>query len=89
MTVYSHLSCSLSQILQITVGSKTIQSFNFICLGSTRFVLINVLTLMGTINPNVWAKPMPENAKISLPVKVRRLNTSLLKLPDMSLENLA
>ena len=44
---------------------------------------------MGTINPNVWAKPMPENAKMSLPVKVRRLNTSLLKRPDMSLENLA
>jgi len=42
---------------------------------------------MGTINLKVWDKPMPENAKMPLPVEVRRLKTSLFKLPDMSLEN--
>ena len=44
-----------------------------ICLGATKFVLLNVSTLIQTIYPKLCSKLLPKNAKCPLPVGVRVL----------------
>ena len=51
-----------------------------ICLERYQFVLLSVFTLVETICPQIWAKPLPKNAKRLLPGDERRSKTSLLKL---------
>ena len=54
----------------------------FMCLDANKFVLLSVFTLIRTIYPSVWTKPVPNNAiKSPPPVDVRRSKTLLLKLP--------
>ena len=41
------------------------ESFSLIvCLDDTKFVLFRVFTLIETICPKMWAKPLPKNAKV-------------------------
>ena len=35
-----------------------------VCLDDTKFVLFRVFTLIETICPKMWAKPLPKNAKV-------------------------
>lgn len=53
-----------------------------ICLDATKFVLlpVSVFTVIATTCPKIWTKPLPMNAKSSLPVDERRSQMSLLKL---------
>ena len=51
-----------------------------IWLEATKFVLLSVFTLIETIWPKIWAKPLPMNEKDPLPVDLRRSKTSLLKV---------
>ena len=54
----------------------------FMCLDANKFVLLSVFTLIRTIYPSVWTKPVPNDAnKSPPPVDVRRSKTLLLKLP--------
>ena len=54
----------------------------FMCLDANKFVLLSVFTLIKTIYPSVWTKPVPNDANKSPPsVDVRRSKTLLLKLP--------
>ena len=54
----------------------------FMCLDANKFVLLSVFTLIRTIYPSVWTKPVPNDANKSPPsVDVRRSKTLLLKLP--------
>ena len=53
----------------------------FICLGANKFVLPSFFSLIKTIYPRVWTKPLPNDAKSPLPVDIRRFKTLLLKLP--------
>ena len=43
-----------------------------ICIEATKFVLLSVVTLIETICPNLWAKPLPKNSISPLLVNVRR-----------------
>ena len=56
----------------------------FICLDANKFVLLSFFSLMKRIYPRVSNKPLPNDAKGSLPVDVRRSTTLLLKLPTAS-----
>ena len=53
----------------------------FICLDTTKFVLLSFFSPMKTIYLRVSTKPQPNAAKSQLPVDVRRSKTLLLKLP--------
>ena len=53
----------------------------FICLDANKLVLLSFFSLLKTIYPRVSTKPLPSDAKSSLPVDVRRSKTLLLKLP--------
>ena len=53
---------------------------HLICLGANKFVLLSVFTLKETICPKIWSKRRLKSAKGPLPVDVRRLKTSLLKV---------
>ena len=53
----------------------------FICLDTTKFVLLSFFSPIKTIYPRVSTKPQPNAAKSPLPVDVRRSKTLLLKLP--------
>ena len=53
----------------------------FICLDANKLVLLSFFSLLKTIYPRVSTKPLPNDAKSSLPVDVRRSKTLLLKLP--------
>ena len=53
----------------------------FICLDTTKFVLLSFFSLIKTIYLRVSTKPQPNAAKSPLPVDVRRSKTLLLKLP--------
>ena len=54
----------------------------FICLDANKFLLlISFFLLIKTIYPRVSTKPLPNDAKIPLPVDVRGSKTLLLKLP--------
>ena len=55
----------------------------FICLNASKFVLLSFFSLIKTIYPRVWTKPLPNDAKSPLPVDVRRSKTLLLKLPTI------
>ena len=44
----------------------------FICLDANKFVLLNFFFLIKTIYPKVSTKTLPNDAKIPLPVDVRR-----------------
>lgn len=50
----------------------------FIYLDADKSVLLSVSTLTETTFPKIWAKPIPKNANIPLPVNARRSKTSLL-----------
>ena len=53
----------------------------FICLDTTKFVLLSFFSPIKTIYLRVSTKPQPNAAKSPLPVDVRRSKTLLLKLP--------
>ena len=53
----------------------------FICLDANKLVLLSFFSLLKTIYPRVWTKPLPNDAKSPLPVDVRRSKTLFLKLP--------
>ena len=59
-----------------------------ISLGATVFVLLSVLILIETICPKIWTKLRLKSAKSPLPVDVRRSKASLLKLPNLLLEEI-
>ena len=50
----------------------------FICLDANKLVLLSFFSLLKTIYPRVSTKPLPNDAKIPLPVDVRRSKTLLL-----------
>ena len=52
----------------------------FICLDTTKFVLLSVFSPIKTLYQRVSTKPQPNAAKSPLPVDVRRSKTLLLKL---------
>ena len=52
-----------------------------VCLDANKFVLLSFFALIKTIYPRVSTEPLPNDAKSSLPVDVRRSKTLLLKLP--------
>ena len=54
-----------------------------ICYETTKFVLLSVFILIGTICPKISAKPMRKNAKSPFPVDMRRL--IFLIFPQFSL----
>ena len=54
----------------------------FICLDTTKFILLSFLSPIKTIHPTVSTKPQPNAAKSPLPADVRRSKTLLLKLPN-------
>ena len=47
----------------------------FICLDANKFVLLSFFSLIKTIYPRVWTKPLPNDAKSPLPVDVRHSKT--------------
>ena len=53
----------------------------FICLDTTKFVLLSFFSPIKTIYLRVSTKPQPNAAKSPLPVEVCRSKTLLLKLP--------
>ena len=53
----------------------------FICLEADKFALLSSFSLIKRIYPRFWTKPLPNDAKISLPVDVRRSKTLLLTRP--------
>ena len=53
-----------------------------ICLDANKFVLLSFFSLIKTIYQRVLTKPLPNDAKRSLPVDVRRSKMLLLKLPS-------
>ena len=53
--------------------------FLFICLDAIKFSLLTFFSLLKTIYPRVLTKPLPSDAKSSLPVDIRRSKTLLLK----------
>ena len=60
------------------------EPFSFtICLDANKFVLVSFFALIKTTYLRVSTKPLPNDAKSSLPVDVRRSKTLLLKLPIM------
>ena len=65
-----------------STGSETFSLF--ICLYTTKFVLLSFFSPIKTIYPRVSTKPQPNAAKSPLPVDVRRSKTLLLKLPYKS-----
>ena len=50
-------------------------------LDANKLVLLSFFSLLKTIYPRVWTKPLPNDAKSPLPVDVRRSKTLFLKLP--------
>ena len=52
-----------------------------VCLDANKFVLLSFFSPLKTIYSRVSTKPLPNDAKSSLPVDVRRSKTLLLKLP--------
>ena len=54
----------------------------FLCLDANKLLLLTFFSLLKTIYPRVLNKPLPNDAKRSLPVDVRRSKTLLLKLPN-------
>ena len=52
-----------------------------VCLDANKFVLLSLFSPLKTIYSRVSTKPLPNDAKSSLPVDVRRSKTLLLKLP--------
>ena len=67
---------------RVIIGSKDVferhmstgtEAFSlFICLDANKFVLLNFFFLIKTIYPKVSTKTLPNDAKIPLPVDVRR-----------------
>ena len=55
-----------------------------VCLDANKFVLLSFFSPLKTIYSRVSTKPLPNDAKSSLPVDVRRSKTLLLKLPILS-----
>ena len=55
----------------------------FICLDTTKFVLLSFFSPIKTIYLRVSTKPQPNAAKSPLPVDVCRSKTLLLKLPKV------
>ena len=53
----------------------------FIRLDANKFVVIIFFSLIKTIYPRIWTKPLPIDGKSQLPVDVRPSKTLLLKLP--------
>ena len=53
-----------------------------VCLDANKFVLLSFFSPLKTIYSRVSTKPLPNDAKSSLPVDVRRSKTLLLKLPS-------
>ena len=53
-----------------------------ICLDANKFVLLSFSSLIKTIYPRFSTEPLPNDAKSTLPVDVRRSKTLLLKLPN-------
>ena len=51
-----------------------------VCLDANKFVLLSFFSPLKTIYSRVSTKPLPNDAKSSLPVDVRRSKTLLLKL---------
>ena len=64
-----------------STGSKAFSSF--LCLDANKFSLLTFSSLIKTLYPRVLTKPLPNDAKRSLPVDVRRSKTLLLKLPNL------
>ena len=55
----------------------------FICLDTTKFVLLSFFSPIKTIYLRVSTKPQPNASKSPFPVDVRRSKTLLLKLPNL------
>ena len=55
-----------------------------VCLDANKFVLLSFFSPLKTIYSRVSTKPLPNDAKSSLPVDVRRSKTLLLKLPTVN-----
>ena len=53
-----------------------------VCLDANKFVLLSFFSPLKTIYSRVSTKPLPNDAKSSLPVDVRRSKTLLLKFPN-------
>lgn len=63
--------------LEGTIGSFGSDVLSLlICFEATKFVLLSVFILIGTICPKIWVKSMRKNAKSPFPVDV-------LKLPNL------
>ena len=60
--------------------------FLFICLDAIKFSLLTFFSLLKTIYPRVLTKPLPNDAKSSLPVDVLRSKMLLLKVPNAGTE---
>ena len=59
-----------------------------VCLDANKFVLLSFFSPLKTIYSRVSTKPLPNDAKSSLPVDVRRSKTLLLKLPNICFHRL-
>ena len=57
-----------------------------ICLDANKFVLLSFFSLIKTIYQRVSTEPLPNDAKSSLPVEVRRSKMLLLKLPNITVK---
>ena len=57
-----------------------------VCLDANKFVLLSFFSPLKTIYSRVSTKPLPNDAKSSLPVDVRRSKTLLLKLPNVPVQ---
>ena len=65
-----------------STGSETFSPLIF--LDANKIVSLDVFALKETIyHKTLMAKPLPKNAKSSLPVDVRCSETSFLKLPNI------
>ena len=66
-----------------SIGSDVVSLLVFY--KTSKFLLLSALILIGTICLKIWTKLMRKNAKSRFPVDVRRRETSLLNLPNLSL----
>ena len=98
LAVCNNLQTGRYMVTRWTIGSLSKDVFErrtstgsevfslFICLDTTKFVLLSFFSPIKTIYPRVSTKPQPNAAKSPLPVDVRRSKTPLLKLPIFSFE---
>ena len=62
----------------MSTGSEPFSLFKY--LDATKFLLLSVFTVTGTICPKICSKSLLKSSKSQLPVDVRRSKTSLTKM---------